>query len=386
MPVRTEYPGDFLATATSASSSLSCYTHGLMEDDTSTIGLPSRFGLIPTSSCTAGVFVFIRPKRLPHRPLEWCPVGMSYNSFRAMPRGSSARTTSAISNGMLPTPTDSTNSSGTLSPRAKKIPEELRLSVNEGVSEVLRDFGPRGVIHSWQPRKTTQPWNIAGPRRSRRGSRFRAHYSTQAHGDLRRRVRRRRFGFHQAAAQRAGSHSSSGSNSPTMHDLHHSKTVGASARLADRNRPYHGNDTVIDHDKNVGQMLEVSRVRHRPWSNHLFVMYSTTTALIAIRGRTADDAFRARRTPTGEGRSASRSYWHVGLGKSRRINRQRHRRASELVPDVPGHGRRPDVVEKLKMRLSGDRPDLQDHIDGIQSRLPHRRNQGVSPQLLLLLQ
>ena len=68
--------------------------------------------------------------------------------------------------------------------------------------EFKERFGPRGVLHCWATRHGRLDGAAAlGPRRQAEDRRHRAAHA-QADGDVRRRVRRRGQGFHQATARR----------------------------------------------------------------------------------------------------------------------------------------------------------------------------------------
>ena len=109
-------------------SNLSCYTHGLMGYQTPNIDRLAKEGMLFTDSygeqsCTAGRSSFITGQSVYRTGLSkvgipGAPVGMSDKIItiaaalknQAMPRGSSARTTSAISTACCRPPTDSTSS------------------------------------------------------------------------------------------------------------------------------------------------------------------------------------------------------------------------------------------------------------------------------------
>ena len=145
-------------------------------------------------------------------------------------------------------------------------------------------FGPRGVIHSWATDKddpTEEPrWGKVGKQRDR-GHRP-AHQ--KAHGDLRRRIRRRRQGFHQAPERRGQAVLRLAQHHPhaPVH-AHQAREPGQAGRWQS---PYH--DTMIDHDKNVGQMLDL--LDELGIADDTFVMYSTDNGphMNSLAGRRHD--------------------------------------------------------------------------------------------------
>ena len=132
-----------------------------------------------------------------------------------------------------------------------------------------KTFGPRGVMHSWATDKddpTEEPrWGRVGKQKIEDTGPL----HQEAHGDLRRRIRRRRQGLHQAAND-AGKPFFVWLNFTHMHLYTHTKpeSLGQAGRWQS---PYH--DTMIDHDKNVGQMLDY--LDELGIADNTFVMYST---------------------------------------------------------------------------------------------------------------
>ena len=82
---------------------------------------------------------------------------------------------------------------------AEEEPEMYDYPPGEGLSELSRTSSPRGVIHSWATDKddpTVEPrWGKVGKQKIEDTGPL----NSEAHGDLRRRVRRGRQGFHQDA-------------------------------------------------------------------------------------------------------------------------------------------------------------------------------------------
>ena len=92
----------------------------------------------------------------------------------------------------------------------------------------------------------------------------------EAHGDLRRRVRRTPPRTSSSASTRRASRSSAGSTPPTCTCSRTPKpsSIGQAGRWQS---PYH--DTMIDHDKNVGELLDL--LDELGIADDTFVMYST---------------------------------------------------------------------------------------------------------------
>ncbi len=220
-------------------------------------------------SCTAGRSSFITGQSvLSHRPLQGRHSRRadrhdredrhdrrSCSRTRATRPGSSARTISATSTSMLPTNHGFDEFFGNLYHlNAEEEPEMYDYPPEKDFPNFRKKFGPRGVIHSWATDKddpTEEPrWGKVGKQKIEDTGPL----NQEAHGDLRRRVRRRRQGLHQARRTRPASRSSCGSTPRTCTSFTHTKkeSLGQAGRWQS---PYH--DTMIDHDKNVGQMLDL---------------------------------------------------------------------------------------------------------------------------------
>ena len=156
----------------------------------------------------------------------------------------------------------------------------------------------------------------------------------EADGDLRRRVRRWPPRTSSSAKTRTASRSSSGSTPRTCTLFTHTKpkSLGQAGRWQS---PYH--DTMIDHDKNVGEMLDL--LDELGIAEDTIVVYSTDNGphrntwpdggMTPFRSR--EEHQLGRRIP----RAAARALARQDQG---RVGRQRHRAASRLAADVPRDG------------------------------------------------
>ena len=143
---------------------------------------------------------------------------------------------------------------------------------------------------------------------------------------------------------------------------------------------------MIDHDKNVGEMLDL--LDELGIADDTFVQYSTDNGphrnTLARRRHDAvpqrEEHQLGRRVP----HSAAGALARQGRGG---IGRQRHRPASRLAADLPRHGRRAGCRRQAQEGLQGDRPDLQEPHRRLQpAALHHRQGEGKPAQRLLLLQ
>ena len=147
-----------------------------------------------------------------------------------------------------------------------------------------------------------------------------------------------------------------------MHLFTHTKpeSLGQAGRWQS---PYH--DTMIDHDKNVGQVLDL--LDELGIADDTFVMYSTDNG---PHMNTWPDGgmtpFRSEKNTNWEGafRVPLLVRWPGKIPAG--VGVQRHRPAPRLAADVPRVAGEPDIVEKCKKGHQAARQDLQG---------PHRRLQ-----------
>ena len=198
-------------------SNLSCYSHGLMGYRTPNIDRLAKEGMMFTDSygeqsCTAGRSSFITGQSV-YR------TGLSKVGIPAAPQGLQAQTVTIADllkdqgyatgqfgknhlgdlNKFLPTAHGFDEFFGNLYHlNAEEEPEMDNYPKDPKFHEM---FGPRGVIHSWATDKddpTDQPrWGKVGKQKIEDTGPA----EREAHGNLRRRVRRRRQGLHPAPAQ-----------------------------------------------------------------------------------------------------------------------------------------------------------------------------------------
>ena len=168
-------------------------------------------------------------------------------------------------------------------------------------------------------------------------------------------------------------------NTTHMHAFTHTKpeSLGQAGRWQS---PYH--DTMIDHDKNVGQALDF--LDEAGIADNTFVMYSTDNgphmnswpdgAMTPFRNEKNSNWEGAFRVPL---RRALAGQDQAGP------DLERDRPAPRLVPDLPRDGRRSRRRREAEDRLSGDRAHLQEPPRRLQSRaLPDRPGEKESAQLL----
>ena len=134
-----------------------------------------------------------------------------------------------------------------------------------------------------------------------------------------------------------------------MHFRTHTKpeSLGQAGRWQS---PYH--DTMIDHDSNVGQLLDL--LDELGIADDTIVIYSTDNGPHANTWPDgATTPFRSEKDTNWEGafRVPEMIRWPGKIKAG--VGLQRDRPAPRLAADVPGGGRRPDIVEKLK---TGHRP------------------------------
>ena len=311
-------------------SNLSCYSHGLMGYHTPNIDRIAREGMMFTDSygeqsCTAGRSSFITGQSvyrtgLSKVGLPGAPVGMSDKIVtiaallkeQGYATGQFGKNHLGDLNHMLPTNHGFDEFFGNLYHlNAEEEPEMEDYPPEKDLPHFRNNFGPRGVLHTWATDKddtTMMPrWGKSASRRSRTPARRPERMETcddeflAAAKDFIKRQDERR----QAVVLRLAQH-----DAHARVHAHEAEEPGSSGALA---IAYH--DTMIDHDKHVGEMLDFSTSsasRTRPWW-----CTQPTTVRIPTHGRTPRRRrSAARRTQTGRARSACRS-WCAGRARSR---------------------------------------------------------------------
>ena len=269
-------------------SNLSCYTHGLMGYQTKNIDRIANEGMLFTDSygeqsCTAGRSSFITGQStlrtgLSKVGIPGAPTGMSDKLLtiaaalknQGYATGQFGKNHLGDQNSMLPTNHGFDEFFGNLYHlNAEEEPEMYDYPPEKDFPNFRKNFGPRGVIHSWATDtddKTVQPrWGKVGRQR------------IKDTGPLtKKRMENCDDEFVAAATdfikrqEKAGKPWFVWLNFTHMHLFTHTKksSVGQAGRWQS---PYH--DTMIDHDKNVGQMLDL--LDELGIAEDTFVQYST---------------------------------------------------------------------------------------------------------------
>jgi arylsulfatase len=267
---------------------LSCYSHGLMGYQTPNIDRIAKEGMMFTDaygeqSCTAGRSSFITGQSVYRTGLSkvgipGAPVGMNEKLVtiaallkeQGYATGQFGKNHLGDLNHMLPTNHGFDEFFGNLYHlNAEEEPEMDNYPSKEEFPKFFETFGPRGVIHSWATDNddpTEMPrWGKVGKQK------------IEDTGPLtRKRMESCDEEFVLAAKDFIQRQHKEGKpffvwlNTTHMHFITHTKT--SSRGQAGRwQSPYH--DTMIDHDKNVGQMLEL--LDELEIAEETFAMYST---------------------------------------------------------------------------------------------------------------
>jgi arylsulfatase len=269
-------------------SNLSCYSHGLMGYQTPNIDRIAREGMMFTDSygeqsCTAGRSSFITGQSVLRTGLSKvgipaAPIGMNDKILtiaaalknQGYATGQFGKNHLGDLNHMLPTNHGFDEFFGNLYHlNAEEEPEMYDYPSEKDFPKFRERFGPRGVIHSWATDKddpTEMPrWGKVGKQK------------IEDTGPLtKKRMETCDDDFVSAATdfikrqQKAGKPWFVWLNTTHMHLYTHTKkeSLGQAGRWQS---PYH--DTMIDHDKNVGQMLDL--LDQLGIADDTFVMYST---------------------------------------------------------------------------------------------------------------
>ena len=379
-------------------SNLSCYTHGLMGYQTPNIDRIAQEGMLFTDSygeqsCTAGRSSFITGQSVLRTGLSKVgipasPIGMSDKivTIAALLKEQGYATAQfgknhlGDLNSMLPTNHGFDEFFGNLYHlNAEEEPEMYDYPKDPKFRE---RFGPRGVIHSWATDKddqTVQPrWGKVGKQK------------IQDTGPLtKKRMEKCDDEFVAAAKdfikrqEKAGKPWFVWLNTTHMHLFTHTKpeSLGQAGRWQS---PYH--DTMIDHDRNVGEMLDL--LDELGIADDTFVQYSTDNG--PHRNSWPDGGmtpFRSEKNTNWEGafRVPLLVRWPAKVAAGSVANGivQHH----DWLPTFLDMAGSLDVVDKLKKGYKAIGRTYKNHIDGF-SLLPYitGKAEGEPAQLLLLHQ
>ena len=375
-------------------SNLSCYTHGLMGYKTPNIDRIAREGMLFTDSygeqsCTAGRSAFITGQSVYRTGLSKvgipaAPVGMSDKIVtiaallknQGYATGQFGKNHLGDLNQMLPTNHGFDEFFGNLYHlNAEEEPEMDNYPSKEEFPKFRELFAPRGVIHSWA---TDEDDPTEMPRWGRVGRQ-----KIEDTGPLtKKRMETCDDEFVEAATDfikrqhKAGKPFFVWLNTTHMHLFTHTKkeSRGQAGRWQSN---YH--DTMIDHDKNVGQMLDL--LDKLGLAEDTFVVYSTDNG--PHRNSWPDGGmtpFRSEKNTNWEGafRIPLLVRWpgHVEAGSVANGIVQHH----DWLPTFLALAGDPDVVEKLKKGYEANGRTYKNHIDGY-NLLPYLTGEvGESPR------
>jgi arylsulfatase A-like enzyme len=360
-------------------SNLSCYTYGLMGYRTPNIDRIAREGMLFTDSygeqsCTAGRSSFITGQSVYRTGLSKvgipaAPIGMNDKTVtiaallknQGYATGQFGKNHLGDLNHMLPTNHGFDEFFGNLYHlNAEEEPEMANYPTEKEIPGFKERFGPRGVIHSWatdQDDATEMPrWGRVGrqkiedtgPLDTKRMETCDDEFVAAASDFIKRQ--------HQA-----GTPFFVWLNTTHMHLFTHTKKE--SLKQAGRwQSPYH--DTMIDHDKNIGQVLDL--LDQLGIADNTFVMYSTDNG---PHRNTWPDAgttpFRSEKNTNWEGafRVPLLARWpgKIKAGSVANGIVQHH----DWLPTFLAMAGATDVVGKLKNGYQAIGRTYKNHIDGV---------------------
>jgi arylsulfatase len=359
-------------------SNLSCYTHGLMGYHTPNIDRIAREGMLFTDaygeqSCTAGRSSFITGQSVLRTGLSKvgipaAPVGMSDKIVtiaallkeQGYATGQFGKNHLGDLNPMLPTNHGFDEFFGNLYHlNAEEEPEMDNYPSAKDFPNFRKTFGPRGVMRSWAADKddpTVEPrWGKVGKQKIRDT------------GPLNRKRMETCDDEFVAAAidfikrqEKAGKPWFVWLNTTHMHFITHTKpkSLGQAGRWQS---PYH--DTMVDHDKNVGQMLDL--LDQLGIAENTFVQYSTDNG--PHRNSWPDGGmtpFRSEKNTNWEGafRVPLLVRWpgKIKAGSIANGIVQHH----DWLPTFLSVAGAPDVIDKLKKGYKAIGRTYKNHIDG----------------------
>jgi len=356
-------------------SNLSCYTHGLMGYQTPNIDRIAREGMLFTDSygeqsCTAGRSSFITGQSVYRTGLSKvgipaAPIGMNDKLVtiaailknQGYATGQFGKNHLGDLNHMLPTNHGFDEFFGNLYHlNAEEEPEMYDYPKDP---KFRATFGPRGVIHSWATDKddpTEMPrWGKVGKQKIEDTGPLNAKRMETCDDE-----------FVAAATDFIKRQNKDGKpfflwlNFTHMHMFTHTKpeSLGQAGRWQS---PYH--DTMIDHDKNVGQMLDL--LDKLGIADETFVMYSTDNGPHRNSWPDAGTTpFRSEKDTNWEGafRIPLLARWpgHIKPGSVANGIVQHH----DWLPTFLAMAGASDVVDKLKKGYEAIGRTYKNHIDG----------------------
>ncbi|WHO41039.1 arylsulfatase [Sphingobium sp. AP49] len=357
-------------------SNLSCYTHGLMGYQTPNIDRIAKEGALFTDSygeqsCTAGRSSFITGQSVLRTGLSKvgipaAPIGMNDKSVtiaallkeQGYATGQFGKNHLGDLNHMLPTNHGFDEFYGNLYHlNAEEEPEMYDYPKDPKFKE---RFGPRGVIHSFATDvddPTEMPrWGKVGKQKIEDTGPLTTKRMETCDDDF---VERASTFIKQAQAD--GKPFFVWLNTTHMHMFTHTKkeSLGQAGRWQS---PYH--DTMIDHDKNVGQMLDL--LDELGIADDTFVQYSTDNG--PHRNSWPDGGmtpFRSEKNTNWEGafRIPMLARWPGNIKPGTVCNGivQHH----DWLPTFLEMAGAPDIVDKLKQGYSAAGRTYKNHIDGV---------------------
>ena len=359
-------------------SNLSCYTHGLMGYRTPNIDRLAKEGMLFTDSygeqsCTAGRSSFITGQSVFRTGLSKvgipaAPIGMTEKAItiaaalknQGYATGQFGKNHLGDLNHMLPTNHGFDEFYGNLYHlNAEEEPEMYNYPPEKDFPNFRKNFGPRGVMKSWatdKDDKTVEPrWGKVGKQK------------IQDTGPLtKKRMETCDDDFAAAAKDFIKRQNDAGKpffvwlNFTHMHLFTHTKkkSLGQAGRWQS---PYH--DTMIDHDKNVGDVLDY--LDKLGIADDTFVMYSTDNG--PHRNSWPDGGmtpFRSEKNTNWEGafRIPLLVRWPGQIKPGSVANGivQHH----DWFPTFLAMAGDPDVSEKLKKGYKAIGRTYKNHIDG----------------------
>ena len=357
-------------------SNLSCYTHGLMGYQTPNIDRIAKEGMLFTDSygeqsCTAGRSSFITGQSVYRTGLSKvgipaAPIGMNDKLVtiaallkeQGYATGQFGKNHLGDLNHMLPTNHGFDEFYGNL--YHLNAEEEPEMANYPKDPKFHAAFGPRGVMHSWATDKddpTEQPrWGRVGKQKVEDTGPLNVKRMETCDDDFAENAKR-----FISDAHKADTPFFVWLNFTHMHLFTHTKpeSKGQAGRWQS---PYH--DTMIDHDKNVGQMLDL--LDQLGIADDTFVMYSTDNG--PHRNSWPDGGmtpFRSEKDTNWEGafRIPLLVRWpgKVEAGSVANGIVQHH----DWLPTFLEMAGAPDIVDKLKSGYQACGRTYKNHIDGV---------------------